>query len=52
MDRDTETDIENVNGHLTKNNSVESVKFSKILLNRVLSADAVSKFKNKRSSIK
>jgi hypothetical protein len=46
--RRTGTDID----HLQKNKSLESVKFSKILQNRILSADALYKLKNKRSSVK
>jgi hypothetical protein len=38
--------------NLQKNKSVESVKFSKILQNRILSADALYKLENKRSSVK
>jgi hypothetical protein len=51
-DRDTDTDIDNFNRQLTKNNSVESVKFWRILQTPMLSADALSKLKNKRSSVK
>ncbi len=50
-DRDTDTDMDNFNGQLAKK-SVESVKFEKILENRILSVDALSKLKNKRSSVK
>jgi hypothetical protein len=38
--------------NLQKNNSVGSVKFKKILLNLVLSADALFKSKNNLSSVK
>jgi hypothetical protein len=48
---DTDTDIGNFNGQLAKNKSVESVKFYKILQNRILSVDALSKPKNKRCSV-
>jgi hypothetical protein len=47
MDSDPATDIDNFT-----DKNVESVKFLKNLQNRILSADASSKLKNKRSSVK
>jgi hypothetical protein len=52
MDRDMDTDIDNYNGQLTKNYSIESDRFLKILQNSILSANAINRFKSKHSSVK
>jgi hypothetical protein len=52
MDMNTDMDIDNFNKQLTIYKCVESVKFSRILENQILSADTLNKFKNKRSFVK